>query len=197
MFPEHAVVKRISQSLAMLEAIIMPEWEYRYYSYNSKWAHHLEMASMRDGAGSYYFILFSGEEIVIKGFNESTGINNGVAEYLKNLSQLDNALVKYYIQEPAFINDQISFFGFWDSTQRKWNGIIDQNETMFEIFTDPVSCYYDFCLEYYENSYDKKIIQEIIDFKPLNQRMIKQLNPKLSINLLQEDLDEIGYPMEG
>ena len=28
--------KRIFQSIAMLDAIIKPEWEYRYYSFDSK-----------------------------------------------------------------------------------------------------------------------------------------------------------------
>jgi hypothetical protein len=28
---------RQSKALAMLDAILSPEWEYRYYSFNSKW----------------------------------------------------------------------------------------------------------------------------------------------------------------
>ena len=34
--------------LALLDAIIEPEWEYRYYSYNSHWSESEEMASLRD-----------------------------------------------------------------------------------------------------------------------------------------------------
>lgn len=43
--------KRIFQSIAMLDTILMPEWEYRYYSFNSKWYLDEMMASMRDGSG--------------------------------------------------------------------------------------------------------------------------------------------------
>lgn len=39
----------------------MPEWEYRYFSFNNSWDDSAgeKMASMRDGSGTEYFILFS------------------------------------------------------------------------------------------------------------------------------------------
>ncbi len=30
-------LRRLCQSLAMLDAILEPEWQYRYYSFNSRW----------------------------------------------------------------------------------------------------------------------------------------------------------------
>lgn len=36
--PEIEHLRRLSQSLAMLDAIMSPNWESRYYSFNSKWA---------------------------------------------------------------------------------------------------------------------------------------------------------------
>ena len=53
-------LRRITQSIALLDAIIRPDWEFRYYSFNSKWSDKEMMASMRDGGGtttSYYFVL--------------------------------------------------------------------------------------------------------------------------------------------
>ncbi|MEK3838400.1 hypothetical protein [Paenibacillus sp. FSL R7-0128] len=49
----------IFQAAAMLEAILMPEWEYRYYSYNAHWDKNEQMASMRDGEGSTILRCFS------------------------------------------------------------------------------------------------------------------------------------------
>ena len=37
--------------LAVGDAVLSPEWEYRYFSYNSKWSDTEELASMRDGCG--------------------------------------------------------------------------------------------------------------------------------------------------
>jgi hypothetical protein len=36
--PNVETLKKLCQSLATLDAIISPEWDYRYYSFNSKWA---------------------------------------------------------------------------------------------------------------------------------------------------------------
>ncbi len=35
--PDIESLRRLSQSVAMLDAILSPEWVYRYYSFNSKW----------------------------------------------------------------------------------------------------------------------------------------------------------------
>jgi len=51
-------LKKNAQSLALLDAILMPDWEYRYFSFNSKWNVGEMMSSMRDGSGNEYFILF-------------------------------------------------------------------------------------------------------------------------------------------
>ena len=48
--PDVAGLRRLTRSLAMLDAILCAEWEDRYYSFNSKWADDQNMASMRDGS---------------------------------------------------------------------------------------------------------------------------------------------------
>jgi hypothetical protein len=42
-------VKRIAQSLAILDAILMPEWEFRYYSFDAHWGEGEMLASSRAG----------------------------------------------------------------------------------------------------------------------------------------------------
>lgn len=55
------------RSLAMLDAILSPEWEYRYYSFNSKWAEGELMGSMRSGCGDYWFALFCSAGVALHG----------------------------------------------------------------------------------------------------------------------------------
>jgi hypothetical protein len=52
----------------MLDAILSPEWEDRYYSFNSKWGPGEILASMRDGSGDEYFTLLSPGGAILKGF---------------------------------------------------------------------------------------------------------------------------------
>src|SRR5690349_3975316 len=55
--PDVDALRRLLQNMAMLDAILSPEWEYRYYSFNSKWARGEQMGSMRDGCGDDFFAL--------------------------------------------------------------------------------------------------------------------------------------------
>ena len=56
---EPEALKQLTRSLAILGALIQPEWEYRLYLFNSKWSAHEQMASMRNGQGDAWFCVFS------------------------------------------------------------------------------------------------------------------------------------------
>jgi hypothetical protein len=66
--PDIDALKRLMQSMAMLDAIMCPEWQYRLYSFNSKWAKGEQMGSMRDGQGDDLFALFTKDGCFLKGF---------------------------------------------------------------------------------------------------------------------------------
>src|SRR5262245_14588494 len=73
MLPDVDRLRALLQSVAMLDAILCPEWEYRYYSFNCRWAKREQMGSMRDGCGDSYFALFNPSGCFLKGFaHEST-----------------------------------------------------------------------------------------------------------------------------
>src|SRR5678816_1485060 len=49
---------RRTKALAALDLILSPEWEYRYYSFNAAWSPSELMASMRDGCGDEWWLVF-------------------------------------------------------------------------------------------------------------------------------------------
>src|SRR5919109_1060982 len=53
------MVRDRSRSLAMLDAILSPAWENRYYSFDTRWGPGEALASMRNGSGDDYAIVFS------------------------------------------------------------------------------------------------------------------------------------------
>ena len=73
--PDAGKLKAICQSLAMLDAIIYPQWEGRYYSFNTEWDDEIALASMRDGSGDDYFILFVPSGVIIKGFAHESNMS--------------------------------------------------------------------------------------------------------------------------
>lgn len=52
----------------MLDAILGPDWERRYCSFHGRWADGEEMASMRNGSGDEYTIVFSAAGACVRGF---------------------------------------------------------------------------------------------------------------------------------
>lgn len=59
----------------MLDAIMSPEWEDRYFSFDSRWAPDEEMASMRNGSGDEWSIVFSSAGAFIRGFDHESDMS--------------------------------------------------------------------------------------------------------------------------
>jgi hypothetical protein len=66
--PDVPNLLRVSKAIAMLDAILCPDWQYRFYSFNSKWAAEEEMASMLDGSSDSYFVLFNSHGAILNGY---------------------------------------------------------------------------------------------------------------------------------
>ena len=62
-------LRRLMQSIAMLDAILSREWEFRYFSFNRRWSPGEQMGSLRNGQGDHYFALFNAAGCWLKGFD--------------------------------------------------------------------------------------------------------------------------------
>src|SRR5579859_6032415 len=110
--PPPEALRRRCRSLAMLDAILSPEWEYRYYSFNSRWAKGEMMASMRDGSGDTYFILFTAAGVALKGYaHESALAGYNVENRRPYPGVLDDVPPEFerFLKEPAFSMDFTTF----------------------------------------------------------------------------------------
>ncbi|WP_298516442.1 hypothetical protein [uncultured Kordia sp.] len=75
LLPNPRELKRICKSISALEAIICPEWEFRYYSYQKDWSETEECCEMRDGTGNQMLILFTKKGTCINGFANESKMN--------------------------------------------------------------------------------------------------------------------------
>jgi len=206
MMPGIKDLEKISQSIAMLDAILSPEWEYRYYSFNSKWGEKEKMASMRNGSGDDYFILFDEVGAVIKGFahespmtpysNERHEIWPGV---LTNIPREFSS----FLSEPAFSLEDTTFCIWRKHTDLLWQtgDIIfpegndpDGSEDLLFILDGNPLTYKLWAEEYYETSVTLSCVEHVFNHLPLNKNIIFALNNNLSLTDLQEDILEISYP---
>lgn len=75
LLPSPSELKKICKSISALEAIICPEWEYRYYSYQKDWSENEECCEMRNGQGDQMLIVFSENGTCINGFAHESEMN--------------------------------------------------------------------------------------------------------------------------
>src|SRR6185295_5374239 len=68
LLPDVDRLRAILQSMALLDAILSPEWESRYYSFDAHWSEDGQMGSMRNGEGDEFFCHFDEKGCFLKGF---------------------------------------------------------------------------------------------------------------------------------
>lgn len=75
LLPNSTELRKICKRISVLEAILCPEWEYRYYSYQKGWSDNEEFCGMRNGQGDQLLILFSSVGTCINGFAHESSSN--------------------------------------------------------------------------------------------------------------------------
>jgi hypothetical protein len=197
---------RLSQSLAVLDAILSPEWDYRYYSFNSAWGPGEMMASMRDGAGDEYFILFDEHGAAMKGFAHESPMSSWRSSPPKPWSGIyDSVPAEFasFLNEPAFSLDSVSFCIWrrrqddaWHSAARDYPPGADPDGSwaMLEILGGDPEVFGEFAQSYYETEIPVEAIKKVYAHLPLTDDLIHALNKNLSLADVRDDLQEIGYP---
>jgi hypothetical protein len=204
--PDVDVLKKLCQSLAMLDAILEPEWEYRYYLFNSKWANGQMMASMRDGSGNDYFILFNAEGAILKGFAHEAPMS----PYARIPRQvwpgvLDEVPGEFaeFLAEPAFSMNDTTFCLWRRYSDSRWQtGDIeypagddpDGAEDLLGILTGKTRDYQEFAESYYEKVLPLSAIEYVYQQRPLTNEVVALLNPEIDLASLRDDIEEINYP---
>jgi len=177
------------KSIALLEAIISPEWEYRYYSYNSNWGEGEEMASMRDGSGDEWFLWVKNDLAALKVMSHEFGTLNDI-EAIKNQFPTDYAS---FISEPAFsINESTSLWYLSETEWVKFDVNEEETEKLIKVFEFTASEYKEWAENYYENEFPLEAIEKIMAGN-CSDNEVHLLNEDLSYKDIEEEINEIGY----
>ena len=198
-------LKRTCQSLALLDAIVMADWEYRYYSFDANWGDDESLASMRDGSGDAFFILFNSDGAIVKGFaHESAMAQHSVdtGEVWPGVLNEVPPEFEAVLNDPAFVAEETSFCVWRKRGDLAWqtgkiefpdSDYADGSEELLAILDGKPETYAAWASEYYERPIPVEAVREIYAHKPLTQQLVSRLNPDRSLEDLESDLDEIGY----
>ncbi|MEM6794527.1 MAG: hypothetical protein AAF725_11140 [Acidobacteriota bacterium] len=195
-------LRALSQSLATLDAILCPEWEFRYFSFNNFWDEGEKLGLMRNGEGDDYLISFNAEGAIIKGFVHNcpmasgapwSGILDGVPEVFTG-----------FLEEPAFSRDATTFCVWRLAGEDAWRvgeidfpevGDPDGSEQLLRFLDGRPETYKEWGDEYYGQPLDVQAIDRIYRHVPLSPGLVARLNPEVDFRELADELDEIGYPL--
>ena len=169
----------------------MPEWEYRYFSYNSKWDKSEEVASMKNGEGDEYYLLFNERGVVGKVLMKNFHID----DHLVQLNKIPKDFESFY-KEVSFKLDSASFY-FWylvDKKQWKSTSLNFSDSSPLDFLTNGPAFYHKWAEEYYERKLDIKDIEKIFNYEPISGKLLSKLSDnQVTLEDLEEDLQEIGY----
>ena len=195
--------------MAMLEAVLNPGGE-RYYSFSATWSDTEEIASMRNGSGDEFDVVFSPAGAYVRGFDHESpmspygndgpwpGVLDSVPEVFQGC-----------VEEPAFTDDGMPMVTvcLWRETgDDQWRaGEIDFPEGhadadgsgwLFQLLIDPTpEAFQGFAQDYYETAVDTAAVSHVYAGRPLSQEVVFALNAEVSIADLADAASRIGYPL--
>lgn len=201
--PDIPAMRRLTQSLAMLDAILCPEWDLRYYSFNSCWAAGEMMASMRNGSGDEWFLLFDDAGAAMKGFAHETLMAAG-SPWPGVLSDVPSAFSRF-LNEPAFSLEDTTFCLWRSPFNNQWQkGKVayllgddpDGSADLLFILDGRPRTYQQWAEEYYGVEVSIAAVEHIYQHRFLTPEVIASLNEQVTLGSLAEDLEETGYPTQ-
>ncbi|MBE1588988.1 hypothetical protein ACFPOI_56330 [Nonomuraea angiospora] len=208
--PEVPVLRDFCRSVAVLEAILSPDWASRRHSFDAGWAPGEEMASMRNGSGDEYSIVFMAGGAYVRGFDHEAAMSPygndgpwpGVLDSVPDV-------FRRCVEEPAFRDKDgmpVVTACLWrEAGDDAWRvGEIDYPDGahdpdgsahLFALLVDPTpEAFQRFAEDYYEMPVDLDAIRHVHAFRPLTQAVVTTLNADLTLEDLAEDLAEARYP---
>ncbi|MEU8618152.1 hypothetical protein [Streptomyces sp. NPDC048623] len=194
------------RGLAMLEAVLSPEWADRYYSFAE------DTASMRDGQGDAYRIVFSEAGAYVEGFAHEAPMSpwarTDVPEVWPGVLDSVPDAFRPYVSEPEDGEvapavtaclwrapaDPAWRAGTIDFPAGRGDGEPDGADRLFELLVDrSAEAYAEWAADYYETEVDAAAVRHVLALEPLTREVVAALNPDVSLADLAEDIAEIGY----
>jgi hypothetical protein len=209
--PDGPRLREISKALAALDTVMSPSWEGRYYSFDSAWGAQEELASMRNGQGDEYSIVFCPQGVYIRGFDHESPLSpyrNDGRTWPGLVDSVPEAFEEY-VSEPSFGSGSFPLItvclwqtegepGGWRHGDVRFSDrteVPDGADWLFDAVTaDTPDFYSEFALSYYETELDASVVDLVYRGTPLTQQMVSRLNPEVSLTDIADDLTQISYP---
>ncbi|MBT3163539.1 hypothetical protein HTV80_10520 [Streptomyces sp. Vc74B-19] len=209
--PEIALLREHCRSMAVLEAVLSPEWESRHHSFNEHWSETESLASMRNGSGDEYSIVFSPAGAYVRAFDHESPISPyaGDGAWPGVLDEVPD-FFQPYVEEPAFSDADgmplVTACTWRETADDRWRaGTIDfpyaaaedpdGARHLFQLLVDRTpGAFQRWAEDYYGVPVDLEVVRRVFSSHPLTDELVRALNSEVVLADLLEDIAEIGYP---
>lgn len=200
--PDIPAFGRLTRSLAVLDAILSPEWEDRYYAFDAHWAPGELMSSMRNGQGDHWFAVINASGIILFGLDHESPMYRPDDPWPGVLDGIPPELAAAR-DEPAFDTSNMTFCIWRRAAAPAWErGPVhfppgddpDGSARLLRHLDGHPETYVAFAAEYYEVAVPLEAVAAIYRHEPLTDALVARLNPARDVHDLASDLAEIGFP---
>lgn len=193
-----------AQALAMLDALLSPDWQDRCFSFDHRWAPGQQLASVRDGSGDHAFVLFIEDGCILKTFDhEQTPVQDN-SLFLGELALQLPKLYQGFLHEPAFVLEDVTAVTWFDLTQGQWQAAFagsqekaaQPDELLRLLKSEDPSEAVAWAEDTYEVDVPLQSVQTLYRHEPLANQLVMSLNADLTLADVMDDAREIGYAID-
>lgn len=197
---------QLSQALALLDAILCPEQQYRYYRFDPNWADGQQLASMDNGSGDEYSVVFVDGAVFVRGFDHESDLSpftrNPVSLHPGIFDGLPARLQELAV-EPAFQMEGVlmaSLACWWEEGGPWRYGTPDSDSSdgsdwlLDQLLDDSPGAYVEYAKDYFEVDADLAVVSSVFRGEPISLEQARLLAPDLTPDRFNEDTHSIGFP---
>ncbi|MFD9501303.1 hypothetical protein [Streptomyces sp. NPDC060035] len=208
--PDIPTLRDRCRSMAMLDAILQPDKPFlRRHTFDTRWSATQELASMDNGGGDAYDIVFSAAGAYVRGFDHVSPMNAyaGDGEPWPGLFDVVPEVFRSCVDEPKFHLDGVPLVTvcLWRETgEPAWaTGDVtcpddpgsDGSGWLFGLLTDgSPEAYGRWAEGYYGRPVDPGGVRDVYELRPLTPDLVRGLHPGVTPAQLQDAVESIGYP---
>lgn len=183
-------LERICKGLSALDAMLSEDWQDRYYSFDVTWSTKAKqrMASMRNGSGDEWFMVFESGGVFFKSFWHEYP-HEDVAEIYRGLPMK----LRPQLTEAAFSMEYVTFGGWHDGTTWTLRGNAAPVQEQLEILTGDPEKYRAYASDYFGVDLPSDAIAHVLAGKRLDAKLVKRITSDRTLADLKDDLAGIAY----